>query len=461
MGVVQTVGQRVCRNVSTRATFGTAYLSPILMLLTGNPVLADGATAACCADLEMRVSELEAVAVRARGRNVDLTISGAINRALLFWNDGQHQDAAFVTNDNDNSVGTIEGEVDRLGHGWSIGFVLDFDILDAGSADVSQRDQRGIRAMELGELSVWLKSDWLGEVSIGKTSARSVSSGANEKDLSGTEAAAYVGVTDVGGGFFLRRSDAPGAAGTVNLKWEDLIDSLDEPDGDVMTYSSPELFGFSATALWGEDDVWNLAAAYHQAIGPAFQVAAAIAVNENHQGEVENLPDHRTTSGSMSVLHKPSGLSLTLAGGVRTYILAVELTDGRDGLPASPHFYYSKIGWQGSVFQAGTTAAYVEYGRFTDFLGRDADSKSIEELAGLGSGSACQAAGSACFISESEAQVWGAGVVQSIWGTGVQLYLSYRHFGADIGLSDAAGSNASSAPLAGLDLVMTGMLIEF
>ena len=409
----------------------------------------------------MRIAELEAVAARGRGRNVELTISGAVSRAILAFDDGKNRGAAFVTNDNDNSVMTIEGEVDHLGQGWSIGFVLDIDIIDAGSAQISQRDQRGIRAMELGELSVWLKSDWMGEFAIGKTSARGLSSGANEKDLSGTEAAAYAGVTDVGGGFVLRHSDAPGKKRPQSVKWEDLIDSLDEPDGNVMTYSTPELLGFSATAIWGEDDVWNLAVAYHQAIGPEFQVVAAIAINENHQGEVEDLPDHRTTSGSMSVLHKPSGLSLTLAGGGRNYIQSVDLTDGSNGLPQSPHFYYSKIGWQGSVFQAGTTATYVEYGRFSDFLGPDADRKTIEELAGLDAGSACQAAGAACSISASEAQVWGAGVVQSIWGTGAQFYLSYRHFGAGIGLSDTAGSNSSSVPLAGLDLIMTGMLIEF
>ena len=458
MDVPQTSGQ--CRG-STVLRAATCVLLPAFMLLAGHPVFAADNAVACCADLELRIAELEAAAVRTRGRTVELTISGVINRAILVFDDGQNHDAAIVTNDNDNSVVTIEGEAGALGNGWSAGFVLDFDILDAGSGDISQLDQQGFRAMELGELSIWLKSDRFGEVSIGKTSARGASSGANEQDLSGTEVAAYAGVTDVGGGFFLRRSDEHDAAGPLRVKWDDVIDSLDEPDGNVVTYSSPDFWGLSATALWGEDDIWNLAAAYHQTIGSEFQIAAAIAVNENHQGRVEDLPDHRTVSGSVSVLHLPTGLSLTGASGKRDFIQSLTLANGGAATPSSPHFYYAKAGWQGAIIQAGATAAYFEYGRFKDFLGRDADRRTIEGLANLGAGSACHAGGIACFVSESDAQVWGAGVVQSIWSTGTQFYLSYRHFGAGINLADAAGSHVSSTPLAELDLFMAGMLIEF
>ncbi len=461
MGVPQSSGQCRGRTASRCAVCGAAVLSAISMVLTGHPVIAAGAATACCADLEMRVAELEAAAARTRGRTVELSISGVINRAILVWDDGQRHGAALVTNDNDNSVVTIEGEAGALSHGWLAGFVLDFDILDAGSGDISQLDQHGFRALELGELSVWLRSDRFGEVSIGKTSARGASSGANEQDLSGTEVAAYAGVTDVGGRFFLQRADAQNAAGPLRVKWDDVIDSLDEPDGNVVTYSSPDLWGLSATALWGEDNIWNLAAAYHQTIGPGLQIAAAIAVNGNHQRRVDDLPDHRTVAGSVSVLHLPTGLSLTGAGGKRDFIESLTLANGRAATPSSPHFYYAKAGWQGAIIQAGATAAYIEAGQFIDFLGGNASAATVESLAGLGAGAACTSPAAACLVSNSNAQMWGLGVVQSINQSEAQLYFSYRHFDADAGLGDASGSAVSSVPLTGLDTFMAGMLIEF
>lgn len=461
MGVPQTVEQRLGRIAQLHAVCRAAVLSEIFLLLTGYPVFAADRAVACCADLELRIAELEAVAARARGRNVELTISGAINRAVLVFDDGKRHDAAIVTNDNSNSVATIEGDTGALGNGWSAGFVIDFDLLDAGSGDISQLDPQGIRALELGELSAWIKSDWLGEFSLGRTSARGASSGANEQDLSGTEVAAYAGVTDVGGGFLLRRSDVDGAAGLLNVKWDSLIDSLDEPDGNVITYSSPEVWGLSATALWGEDDVWNLAAAYQNTIGPAMKFAAAIAVNENLQGEVDDLRDHRTVSGSISTLHLPSGLSLTAAGGRREFIHSPTLANGSISTPSSPYFYYSKVGLQGAIIEAGVTAAYIEYGRFIDFLGSNADTEKVEGLAGIDAGAACKSTRAACLVSSSSAQVWGVGVVQSIHHTETQLYVSYRHFDADVTLGDATGSSVPSVPLTGLDTIMAGMLIEF
>ena len=42
----------------------------------------------CCADLEERVAELEATTARKGNRRMSLTVSGQINRTVLYWNDG-------------------------------------------------------------------------------------------------------------------------------------------------------------------------------------------------------------------------------------------------------------------------------------------------------------------------------------------------------------------------------------
>lgn len=52
----------------------------------------------CCADLEERVAELEATTARKGNRRVSLIVSGQVNRAVMFWDDGL--DAGIYSVDN-------------------------------------------------------------------------------------------------------------------------------------------------------------------------------------------------------------------------------------------------------------------------------------------------------------------------------------------------------------------------
>ncbi|HWE17338.1 MAG TPA: hypothetical protein VG758_09165, partial [Hyphomicrobiaceae bacterium] len=57
----------------------------------------------CCADLEERVAELEATTVRKGNRRVSLTLSGQVNRSVLYWNDDFDADVYSVDNAISNS----------------------------------------------------------------------------------------------------------------------------------------------------------------------------------------------------------------------------------------------------------------------------------------------------------------------------------------------------------------------
>ena len=433
------------------------------------PASASDVQPGCCNGLEERIAELEAIAARSERRTTSLKVSGSISRALLFWDDGANRDVAVVTNDNDNSVATFEGETKDMPGGWSAGFVLDLDILSAGSSDVSQTNVDGVTAIELGDASIWVKNEHFGQITIGQTSAKGASSGASERDLSRTETVAYSGVADVGGGMRLRRAGISGSAGLLDLKWGDVIDSLDEPDGNIVVYDSPEIAGISVSALWGEDDIWNIGLGYDGHIPGTFEIAAGMAYNENLQGNLEDVPDVRTLSGSVSVLHTPTGLNLTYATGVREHISAFTLNDGRTIKPDGPSFHYVKAGLIAALTPLGNTAFYAEYGRFRDVLGSYADTATVEGLTGSSAGSACATARAACTVAGSTATVFGAGVVQHLSSddedgrsaTHTQLYLGYRHFEADADLATKTGASARAAPLGGLDTLMTGVLIEF
>ena len=432
-----------------------------LVACLSQPARAAELSSACCGDLQQRIAELDELTVRRMTPNFEVKVSGSINHAILFWDDGAAKGASVVTNDNDNSTVTIEGESLEGELGWSAGFVMDFDIVSAGSSDVDQRQLQGRATIQPGELSVWIKNERLGQLSVGRTSAKGASSGSNEADLSGTEVAAYSSVTDIGGAFLLRRSGAAGSRALTSVNWDRIIDSLDEPDGNVITYSSPVFGGLSASGLWGEDDVWNIGLGYANESSGPFRVVARAALNEDLQGRQDGAPNDRTLGGSIAVLHKPSGLNFAIAGGNRQYLEPMATNTGLLKTPQSPSFGYLKAGWRAAVNSAGTTDFYAEYGRFRNFLGANADAETVASLAADNTASICSGAGAACFVSSSDASVWGAGVVQHIESANAQLYLGYRHFEAEVGLSGVRAGRINAAPLSSFDTLISGLLIEF
>ena len=74
-----------------------------VLLSTGSAFAAD-LGGGCCADLEERIAELEVTTVRKGNRRVSLTLSGHVNRSLLYWNDGEQNDVYSVDNAIANAV---------------------------------------------------------------------------------------------------------------------------------------------------------------------------------------------------------------------------------------------------------------------------------------------------------------------------------------------------------------------
>ena len=133
-------------------------------------------------------------------------------------------------------------------------------------------------------------------------------------------------------------------------------------------------------------------------------------------------PNNRTVAGSLSVLHKPSGISLTGAAARRMFTSSVRFNDDEVGRPNDAWFYYFKLGWQRNLNRLGKTAFYAEYGSFNQFLGRDADEEAVSALAGIDEDAVCASARSACLVSGSNATIWGLGVVQFVNSAEMQLH---------------------------------------
>ena len=225
------------------------------------PKSAHAADADCCADLEARIAELEKTAVYKGNNKVDVEVAGAVSRAVLSWDDGQNTDSYVVTNDGEGSKIEITGEAEHFNRAnWSAGFHIEINVQGAGSGDVNQFDDDVPKELKIDESQIWVRHRKAGQLTWGFVGGTGENiEDLTEDDLSDTATAGYSGVEDIGGGFFLRRSNLRGVPGLLPVVWGDLIDHLPGIDGSIVRYDTPLYRGFEVNATYGNDDEWQLA----------------------------------------------------------------------------------------------------------------------------------------------------------------------------------------------------------
>jgi len=122
---------------------------------------------------------------------------------------------------------------------------------------------------------------------------------------------------------------------------------------DRIRYDSPKFYGFQLSASHLQGGAHDYAVNYSGKWGE-FKTAAAVGFAK--LSSTETSTDNRL-SGSASVLHDPSGVSLTFAAG---------RADLKDGSRNTPKFFYGKLGYQGNWFGVGNTAIAVDLARMDD-----------------------------------------------------------------------------------------------
>lgn len=296
----------------------------------------------CCSDLEDRIAELETAAAAKGNRKVALTLTGHINTMLMVWDDGFDNDAYVVGNANDSIDQTsfqFAGDT-KIAPDWSAGYQITVRVNDNLSADVSQTSDDNT-SFTLWEAYWFVENNQLGRIAIGQ--APRATDTVPESDLSGTRVAAFSGVQSIGGSFAIRRND-----GTLTgVAWSNLHSHFNGDTANVTRYDTPEIAGFTLSASWGEDDIWDIAAFYAADSNEfVFEAAAGYAKLTDQSGldGSGGGVDNNTIAGSASLLHKPTGLNATIAGGLQTFdALAID-SDGVQRTPADPSYIYAKLG---------------------------------------------------------------------------------------------------------------------
>lgn len=381
-------------------------------LFTGGIALAPAQAADlggdCCADLEERVAELEATTVRKGNRKVSVKLSGQVNRAILWWDDGEDSDVFFVDNEQSSSRFRITGSA-TISPGRTAGFRIEADwFIQNNSSIVSNCDPDSFaivgpaRCQALANITgnggfgtgttnsknvtdmrwteVWIKDESLGKLSLGK--GDTASNGSSEVDLSGTSVAQYAGMADVGASFMFRTS-AGGFSGIRLAQVYSQLDGLSRRNR--IRYDTPSFGGFTLSTSYGADDFWDGALRFKKewnSVRCAW--AGAIAHDTNEDDD-----DFWRYSTSGSCIHTPSGLNLTLGyaeddeGGSNTF---------------DQNWWFVKVGISRRWNSHGKTSISVQYAQNEDKL-----------------------------TSGDETESWGVAFVQNIDSAAMELYMAYSH----------------------------------
>lgn len=386
-------------------------------------VVATGAMAAdlggnCCADLEERVSELEATAARKGNRKVSLTVSGQINKMIVWHNSDSasaHRDGEISIQDNLASqsrfrfVGSAKIDADR-----TAGYVLEIG--------VSENEGVGLGAdagnNRLRQNHVFLQSARLGKVSVGLLSQ--ATDGLYDISLANIRHFVEGGVISSSPNRLLG-----GNVGTV-------FPGLGGGRTQALRYDTPVFAGFTLSATYGhntptiadnvdaDNTTWDIALRYAGEFN-GIRLAAGIGYRDLERASTVAPGDteaDRVWVGSGSILHVPTGLFIS--GG-----MADRNRTGTDVAGDDIFAYHGQLGIQRNWFGIGDTTLFGEYGKSEfDIQGgnfRDGD-------------------------------FWGLGFNQNISAAATDLYISFRNYEAD----NIVGANNDD-----VSVVLGGMRINF
>ena len=399
----------------------------------------------CCADLEQRVAELEATAVRKGTRKVKLEVSGWVNQAMFLWDDGVESNIYIGTNSLEQDRFQFTGEA-KISDDWSAGYRLQIGLNGAASNQFSQDAPDGVtpNTFTTRHAHWFLKSKTYGKFSVGLIGTATYDL-LDDGNAVNTRAYSDADAPAVALGQFKTRV---GGAFVNNLQWRDILQGVNnDTPGDngrrnVIRYDSPALHGFVLTATWGEDDMGGVALTYKNEFGD-FKVLARAGYEHNSDSNisacntaVDDL-DCEWWGAAGTIMHKPTGLYVY--GG-----FGEQHDDSEEDF--DPTADSTDTVW---FIQPGIEQKWCSLGKITVFgeFRHDNPGSNLGKNTG-GPG--------APFIQEGDLDFWAAGVVQNIENAAMDLYLIYRHSEGDF--TDHAGKTFD---LDAFDMVISGTRIQF
>ncbi|MBT8331325.1 MAG: porin [Deltaproteobacteria bacterium] len=304
---------------------------------------------------------------------VDFKVSGQINRAVLWGDNGNNSDLKFVDNDNSSTRFRFTGGND-FSEMWRAGIVWEVQMESNSSSDtgidIGENGDVGGLSFTERKIEFYVNNSKFGRLWLGQ--GDTASNGTSEVDLSGTSVVNYSSIEDMNGGFNFRDGS------------DNIITSIGSAfsnfDGfsrrDRIRYDTPKFWGFYFSGSYMNGQSYDLAGRFaYEWKGFGKLAAAASWLPADTQRD-----SFKQYSGSVSFLHN-SGINLTFSGGNRYD------TPGDE----KPWNVYGKLG-----YKFGKWAFSADYTYSEDVGAKDDEAKSF-----------------------------GAAAVWNVWES-VQFYGSYR-----------------------------------
>ncbi len=299
-----------------------------------------------------------------------LELSGQVNRALLFSADGKQNQVNFVDNDSSSTRFRLKAKY-PFDDDISAGSTLEVQIesnssnTSAGFSQFARDDDPNAFTLRIAE--VWAKSRSFGKVSLGQ--GKTASDGTSEMDLSGTALVMGSDAEDRAGSLCFRRENGEQFgvtdtfANTCGARFQitrmfDNLDGLDREDR--IRYDTPQFYGFQVSTSAISQGGWDVAGRFTGELFDNVKIAAAVAFAR--AGQTSSI-DGTQINGSISALHKPTGLNITFAGGNLNQHRETPRVPGAGVSTDDASFWYVKGGWTGKILDMGKTSVAVDFYR--------------------------------------------------------------------------------------------------
>src|SRR3984885_7405485 len=436
----------------------------------------------CCADLEERVAELEATTARKGNRKVSLTISGQVNKAVLWIDNGGGRSippgAANVGTRGQQFLPAVDNTASptrlifdgnaRISSKGTAGYrmMIELDIGGASasvsqftgsngtcsSAQVSSNNYAGgVRAycppgtyllpsrfadagMDLRESYWYIDHADIGKVSVGRVNTAGIT---GTIDLGGVGLVAPSQYALIGGGAYFSGLPAGYAAPINQTNFSGGAPLVTRFNG--IRYDPPTWNGFVAGASYGEDVYWAATIRYAGEFG-GIRIAASAGYEKDNDWNLYDAASTFTapikgtkthmTGYALSALDVKTGLFLQGHWYDRTFdtdVLAAQ-NDLKHGTN-----WLLQGGIAKNWFGLGNTALYGEYGKVQNWVGVSAGNPDAANQPPQNQGVFGQPLlGSrglfgGADIASSDVSFTGLGVVQNIDSAAMELYLGWRH----------------------------------
>jgi hypothetical protein len=425
---------------------------------------------ACCdtgdmkkqvAELMQRIDELERrpnlteKEVANDGNGNVLKITGQVNRAVLWHDNGKKSNTTHVDNANSPTrlniaaTGKWNDETTVMGE-------MELYVESNSSAKTSVHDMGG-DDISINIAQVGVENKRFGNIHGGKLTMASGDS-ITENDHSGTTVLAEGGLAGqlAGGSRFQKKSTASfpdnvtvatgvnnnGLGNASNNGAVNVSAVFDQANGagerNAIKYTTPTYWGFNLSTSHGYDtegvanggnDLWDVALRYGGDFN-GYKVSATVAYYENHTTPVlsgGNANVHTgfdQVSGSIG-MSTPFGFNLFFSGSHRDW----DRARAHDA-----HHWHIKPGYQHKFFECGLTNFAVDYGRYENFVFDTTSDVRIKD--------------------KYKGRTWGVFLVQNFDRIATDVYLGYRNYELKI-----KGNPAVKAK--DIDAVMFGMRIKF